>query len=140
MTDKHTKIGILGNLSKPLFKDTLPTVIEELKRRKVEFILDSDVANELGMLSYQTCPVEQIPDKVDLIFSFGGDGTFLRTARIIGDRGIPILGINVGPGLGYLTELHVEELSACLDRILSGDYEVEERMRMVASRLPDETG
>jgi NAD+ kinase len=68
-----------------------------------------------------------------LILSFGGDGTLLRTARIIGERHVPILGINMGPGLGYLTELGIHDLPHSLDKILSGKYRVEDRMMISAT-------
>jgi NAD+ kinase len=133
-------IGILGNLGKPTFQAALPGLIEELSRRKIDFILDSAAGDGMGLRARQLCPAEQIPNSASIIFSFGGDGTLLRSARIIGGNGIPVLGINTGPGLGYLTELSVDELSANLDRILLGDFEIEERMRIAASWLPDHEG
>jgi NAD+ kinase len=135
MSHMRTKIGILGNLGKPMFKAALPGIIGALDRRNVEFVLDSAAGDGLGLNAHQLLSVERIPETASLIFSFGGDGTLLRSARIIGDRGIPILGINTGPGLGYLTEINVDELPACLDRILNGEFEIEERMRIVASWL-----
>jgi NAD+ kinase len=140
MIDTRMKIGILGNLSKPMFKAVLPGLIEELNRRNIEFVLDSAAGDGLGLSAHQLRPVEQVPEEASLIFSFGGDGTLLRSARIIGERGIPILGINVGPGMGYLTELNVDELLANLDRILSEEFEIEERMRMIATWLPGHAG
>lgn len=56
----------------------------------------------------------------DLAVSFGGDGTFLRTAMWVGDKNIPIVGINTGH-LGYLTSLSLEQLPDLLD-MLAGDY------------------
>jgi NAD+ kinase len=136
MTDARMKIGILGNLGKPTFRTALPGVIDALNRRNIDFVLDSAAGEGLGLSVHQLLPVEQISETATLIFSFGGDGTLLRSARIIGDTGIPILGVNVGPGLGYLTELNVDELLPNLDRILVQDFEIEERMRMIASWLP----
>ena len=62
-----------------------------------------------------------------LAVSLGGDGTMLRTVELIGDRGVPILGINVGL-LGYLTEVEPSALTLALDRFFTGSYRVEERM------------
>ena len=56
----------------------------------------------------------------------GGDGTLLSVARSAAPRGIPILGINFG-SLGFLTELNPDELFKGLERVIAGDYTVEER-------------
>lgn len=56
--------------------------------------------------------------------SIGGDGTFLRTAQWIGDRQIPILGINTGH-LGYLAEIRLSEAPSMIADITAGAYIVE---------------
>ncbi|MCK5392323.1 MAG: NAD(+)/NADH kinase, partial [Deltaproteobacteria bacterium] len=73
-----------------------------------------------------------IPELVDVILVFGGDGTFLGVARIACKHGTPILGINLG-GLGFLTEVTVDELYPMMERILDGDYEVEDRQMLLTS-------
>lgn len=64
--------------------------------------------------------------KADIIFSVGGDGTFLNTARLT-DR--PIIGINTGT-LGYLTEVNPTDLEKTLKNILNGNFHVEDRMML----------
>jgi NAD+ kinase len=68
-------------------------------------------------------------DSVDLAVSLGGDGTMLRTVAMAAGRGIPVLGVNLGQ-LGYLTEVEPPALERALDRFVTGDYEVEERMTL----------
>lgn len=133
MNNTPFKLGILGNLSKPKFVSVLPSVIEQLERHQVDYVLDKDAGARIGLESERLLPVEQIPDIASLILSFGGDGTLLRTARIIGERGVPILGVNVGPGLGYLTEMLASEFNENLERVLAGDYEIKERMQLLAT-------
>ena len=62
----------------------------------------------------------------DLVLSFGGDGTFLKTAACVGNRQIPILGINVGH-LGFLTDLSGREINELFQIIENQNFEVEER-------------
>ncbi len=62
----------------------------------------------------------------DMILSIGGDGTILRTARIVVPDSVPILGINLGR-LGFMTELKASEAIDKLPRLLSGDGWIEER-------------
>lgn len=68
-------------------------------------------------------------DRSDFVLSLGGDGTLLRVARIVGDRRMPILGINLG-SLGFLTETGTDGLEEALERLASGQYTVEDRMNL----------
>ena len=64
---------------------------------------------------------------LDVVISLGGDGTMLRAVDLAYEVGVPVLGVNVGQ-LGYLTEVEPQDLPAALERVISGDYEVIERM------------
>lgn len=77
----------------------------------------------------QMCP---LPPGVEFIIVMGGDGTLLSVARHFGQKGLPILGVNVG-GLGFLTEISLDELYPSMEQVLAGRYEVEERMVLTAT-------
>lgn len=62
----------------------------------------------------------------DMVLSIGGDGTFLKAASRVGQKGIPILGINTGR-LGFLADISPEEMEATFDEIHQGNYKVENR-------------
>jgi len=62
----------------------------------------------------------------DLVISFGGDGTFLRAARLARAADVPIIGVNVGR-LGFLAEIDPEELEASLTALTSGAHRIEDR-------------
>ncbi len=62
----------------------------------------------------------------ELAVSLGGDGTFLRTAQWVGDKQIPILGINTGH-LGYLAAVPIPEALDMIIAIIKGAYRIEER-------------
>lgn len=66
---------------------------------------------------------------LDLLVVLGGDGTMIATARLLGERDIPILGINYG-NLGYLTEFRIEEMFDALEMILRGDFELDKRIAL----------
>ncbi len=70
--------------------------------------------------------VEDI-EKSDIVFSIGGDGTFLKTARISCTK--PIIGINTGT-LGYLTEINPKDMKKALNAIIDSNYHVENRMML----------
>ena len=65
--------------------------------------------------------------KADLAVVVGGDGTLLAAARLLGDRQVPILAINHG-GLGFLTEVTLEEMYPALERVVEGHFITELRM------------
>jgi NAD+ kinase len=76
---------------------------------------------------------DQLAASVDLMLVLGGDGTMIATARMLGDRAVPVLGVNYG-ALGYLAEFRVEELYTALESILEGNYRVDTRV-MLAVQL-----
>ena len=73
---------------------------------------------------------------LDLAISFGGDGTMLRTVDLAYETGAAILGVNVGQ-LGYLTEVEPVDLDTALERLLGGEYEVDERMVLEVAVVSD---
>jgi NAD+ kinase len=78
-----------------------------------------------------------LPPETDFIVVMGGDGTILSVARHYGRLGLPILGVNMG-GLGFLTELSLDELYPCLEEyFLPGKFEVEERLVLTTSLIRD---
>lgn len=72
---------------------------------------------------------ERLLENIDLIISIGGDGTFLSSTRIATRKEIPVFGIHIG-GLGFLTEVRLEEALKGLDRVLKGDYYIERRLML----------
>jgi len=71
-----------------------------------------------------------VNDDVSLIISIGGDGTFLRGVEVKGKKNIPVLGVNMGGHLGYLTA--ETDLEKAIDRVRKGKYLVEEKSLVVA--------
>lgn len=65
----------------------------------------------------------------ELVVVFGGDGTILRGAELARPAGVPLLGVNLGR-VGFLAEAEHEEMSWTVERIVAGDYAVEERMTL----------
>ena len=68
----------------------------------------------------------------DLLIVCGGDGSILAVARRAAARSVPVMGVNFGQ-LGFLSEVEAAGRPGALDRVLSGDYEVERRLMLRAS-------
>ena len=74
----------------------------------------------------------KIPEDTECIIVLGGDGTLLQAARDMVHKDIPLLGINLGH-LGFLAEVDQQSLYSALDKLMAGDYEIEERMMLEGS-------
>ncbi len=72
-----------------------------------------------------------VPENLLCVFVLGGDGTFLSASRWIGNRKIPVHGIKFGD-VGFLAETEDDaELYKLAEKVISGDFEVEHRMRLI---------
>ncbi len=69
--------------------------------------------------------------QADVLIVLGGDGTLLRAAKAVCGYDLPILGINLGK-VGFMAEVEIEKTEDCLDRLLAGNYEIEQRFMIKA--------
>lgn len=129
-------VAIFGNTFQQEHLALIMELMAELCRRGVDVCVEQGFYEYLigEMSSGPVCcrPVRDGGLNADIAFSIGGDGTFLRTAEWIGDREIPILGINTGR-LGYLADARLVDCGAWLDEVLSGNFDVESRTMIEAS-------
>lgn len=78
------------------------------------------------------------PADLELAIVLGGDGTILRAAELVRDRGAPVLGINMGH-VGFLAEIDRDDMDDAVRRVIARDYEVEERLAL-SVRVKDAAG
>lgn len=71
-------------------------------------------------------------EQFDCIITLGGDGTILKVSRDLRNLNIPIVGVNLGT-LGFLAEIEPDQIFSVLDRLLTDDYEIENRMNITGS-------
>lgn len=103
-----------------------------------------------GILGYSTpgdpvchTSIEQlIPGDFDQNVAFaiilGGDGTVLSACRQLAPCGIPLLTVNTGH-MGFLTETYVNQLPQAVEKLLKGEYEIEERSMLTVQVFRDQT-
>ena len=124
---KSKSVGILTKPKFPENKSTLHDVVTWLRARSIDVILDTTSAILLGEEGgYQK---SHLASKADVLLVLGGDGTMLNAARLAGERSIPILGVNMG-GLGFLTEVRLENLYPSLERVFANDFVLDERLML----------
>jgi NAD+ kinase len=76
-------------------------------------------------------PAEAL-DGLDLAVSLGGDGTLLSCARLVAERGVPILAVNLGD-IGFITEVTRDELIPACEDFLAGTTAFSERLMLAVS-------
>ncbi|TLY27168.1 MAG: hypothetical protein E6K56_11875 [Ignavibacteria bacterium] len=139
------RVGILGNANKPVIGAVTGELVGYLRRNGISFVVEDELAKLYGedahsapLLKTEMCPRGDLPDRCDFLITLGGDGTMLSAAHVVGSRGVPILGVNLGK-LGFLAEVPVEDLYPCLDEIRAGKYLLEERMVLEARNTHDDS-
>jgi NAD+ kinase len=123
------KIGVFINPYKSLLQEKIPDILNLMLKNNIKIFCPDSIKAGIGS-NHKNCevlPDQEIPEKCDMVFAFGGDGTVLRMVQIVRHHQTPILAINVG-GLGFLTEVLFEVFESSLELILAGKYNVEDRL------------
>jgi len=130
-------IAVFAKVHDPRCQGVAVELFNWLQERCCQPLLEAHLARHLGC---EGVAADEITARADLVVVLGGDGTLISTARIIGERDIPILGVNLG-SLGFLTEIALDELYPALEKCLAGDFRVSERimLRAVVERDGRET-
>src|SRR4030043_2487484 len=130
------RIGIIAKQNKPEAIPIVRNLVEWFRPKKIEVYMEEGMVKQfhppLAGPHLNSIGREDIPTKVEMIIVLGGDGTLLSVARLMGDHDVPILGFNLG-GLGFLTEITLEELYRVLEKVVQGDFITDERVVLNAS-------
>ncbi|MFY7665546.1 NAD kinase [Flavobacterium sp.] len=140
------KIAIYGqyyqNSTEPIIRD----IFVFLNANHVDLVIEETFLTllyEKGILkkSYRTfTKSDDLEPNTDLMLSIGGDGTILRAALLVQDKGIPILGVNAGR-LGFLAKVPKEDIDAFLQLVLDRKYSISERsLLQLHGSLPADSG
>ncbi|HEY6871467.1 MAG TPA: NAD(+)/NADH kinase [Geobacteraceae bacterium] len=120
-------IAIFAKFHDPRCQGLADELITWLEARGLTPLVEAHLARHLRYR--EGAESADIPNRADLVVVLGGDGTLISVARLVGDREVPILGVNLG-SLGFLTEITLDELYPALESCLSGDYRLSERMML----------
>jgi len=125
------KIGIICKPERKEPQEILLQLLPFLRQKGCESFVDAETAAALNIPGFSR---KEIPDLVDVVLVLGGDGTMLNVSRLVAEKGIPILGINLG-SLGFITEVPRDEIFDVVDKMLSGGCAIEERLMLSAAIL-----
>lgn len=125
------KIGIFVKPDRLDFAQHLREIVDWLCAHGCDVIVDGRSAKDFQLSPVTVSPAAEIPSAVDVIIVFGGDGSLLSVARLVGDTRAPILGVNLGT-LGFLTGVTLDELYPALETILAGRHRLDRRSMLKA--------
>jgi NAD+ kinase len=118
-------VGLVAKYEEPKAAEMVGWLVPWLKERKKRVLVEAGQFKN----GAKSCSKKEMVKRADLIVVLGGDGTLLSVARLVERPKVPILGVNLG-GLGFMTEVAVDELESVLERTLAGDFTVERRMTL----------
>lgn len=130
MSDTPAKIAVFGSHRQADHLAALSRLFSFLDEKGFRVFTHSAFAQYLQDNNVdigRSVPSQFVPPDVSLLLSIGGDGTFLRAARWMGSREIPILGINTG-NLGFLASCRLPEAEDTIEEICKGEINIEKRM------------
>ena len=125
---KLDSVGLVVNYKKDKTRETACRIIDWLNSKKLKVYIEGNMGKEIRKEELN-CPTEKFLKEVDLIISLGGDGTLLRAARLAATEDIPVFGVNLG-GLGFLTQIGIDDLEKSLEKLYQGRYFLDERMML----------
>ena len=139
-------IAVFGNAMKSQTLVEVRHILEFMTEKGVHVLLSQELRQELNLREYPGFPENRDSDEqpenvygepIDFALSVGGDGTFLTSSAVIGDKNIPILGVNVGH-LGFLADVQSQDLDDILQKLVAGEYTIEQRSLLRVSVLDKE--
>ncbi len=128
-------LGVIPNLKKPELEISVRALIEWAEGTGSTLLVSDRITGKVPDASehgpVRLMPEEQAASEAEVLLAMGGDGTILAALRHARRRSLPVLGVNLG-SLGFLADVGPDHLLPALDRLESGDYEIEERMTLEA--------
>ena len=117
-------VGIVANGSNGKASKIKKELIKKLSAKNIKIkIFGGDIV--------QADALDDFATTVDVIFAIGGDGTLLSVLRSCGKESVPIIGINAGRK-GFLAEISTDEIDFAIDKVLAGEYTIEQRLMLEA--------
>ena len=132
------KIALIPNMTRQNAPDVTKQVLKELENLGVSVFLSSEFSSAFSKTDYiNFCDIECAIAESDVVITVGGDGTFIKSAKLASEKNKPLLCVNAGK-LAYLAGLESTELSLLKD-IVAGEFKTEKRM-MLSATIIDKSG
>ncbi len=126
------QIALFGREIQPGFEPFFQALIVALEKKADRFFIYEPFYRQIHSRITFTKQVRAFSQasclhkSCQFMISVGGDGTLLDTITLIGNSGIPVLGINTGR-LGFLSSVSPEEIDAAATALTEGNYSLDKR-------------
>ncbi|MCE1164105.1 MAG: NAD(+)/NADH kinase [Bacteroidetes bacterium] len=118
--------GLIGNRNKAGIERVLNSLVKFFAAKRINCILDSGFRQAMPHLPKgQFDTSKSLVTRSDFVISIGGDGTFLNSARIIGNSQKPMIGINLGT-LGFISDILPKDIRKILTQVIKNKYKIVE--------------
>lgn len=134
MSTKFHTIALWGCVSDAAVAARAARIAAQLRTRDIDVLVDAEFLDTGEFDGCRPLSDDAPLQGIDLLISIGGDGTLLTAARRVAGATIPILGVNLGR-LGFLTDIHPDQVDVATDAILDGNYIAEERLLLEATLI-----
>ncbi len=129
------KLAVIANPAKYEIKEPFKKLLHWASQNEVDVYFHNKLKYMLDEMCQSSChPLEselKAIDQAKFVIAMGGDGTMLRTARLVGSQEKPILGVNSGR-LGFMANTQPGQLIKALEHIKSGNYKLDKRYLLEA--------
>jgi NAD+ kinase len=119
-------VAVVGKSDAASLPDVLDQLVGVLRRRRITIVMDPPTAGASRQRPDATAAMAELPARADLAIVVGGDGTLISCARLMAERNVPLVGVNLGR-LGFLTDIPADALEAAIESVLDGDFIPESR-------------
>ena len=130
MTSRKLRFAIVGNTYQAKKSASVQKILNCLAMHEAEVCMEREFHRFLVHGQHLSLDGVEVFDgndfEADFTVSMGGDGTFLKTASMVGEKQIPIIGVNTGR-LGFLADINPPEIDPMVQAIYEGDYAIDTR-------------
>ena len=119
-------VAVVGKSDATSLPDVLDQLVSSLRARGIAILMDPLTAGASRVQPDSIVDMTELPARAELAVVVGGDGTLIAAARLMAERGVPLVGVNLGR-LGFLTDIPADSLESAIASVLDGDFIREER-------------
>ena len=119
-------VAVVGKSDAANLPEVLDQLTGVLRKRGIKVAMDAATAGASTAAPDTTAELAQLPSHADLAIVVGGDGTLISCARLMAERGVPLVGVNLGT-LGFLTDIPADGLEGAIESVLDGEFISEQR-------------
>jgi len=132
-TNNIKKIGVILRPSTPQLKSTYFKLEKIFNKHNIEVYIESISG---GMIDVMGMEFDMLCRQSDILVALGGDGTLISVVRRSFNYNIPVLGVYAG-NLGFLADVSVDELEEFVEKLVRGEYRIDERSVLEATIIRD---